>query len=81
MISNLILTGWNWMRWLRLSAGLFILFQAYFSKDNFSAFLGSILLLQAITNTGCCGSSGCNISETKIKAEKEEPKFEIIKPK
>ena len=77
MISNLILTGWNWMRWLRLSAGLFILFQAYFSKDN----LGSILLLQAITNTGCCGSCGCNISETKIKAEKEEPKFEIIKPK
>ena len=81
MISNLILTGWNWMRWLRLSAGLFILFQAYFSKDNFSAFLGSILLLQAITNTGCCGSGGCSVNQTKITDENEEPKFEIIKPK
>lgn len=57
-----------------------IIYSSLFQRIIFQL-LGTILLVQAISNTGCCGSGGCGVNQTKITDENEEPKFEIIKPK
>ncbi len=81
MIYTTLLNNWNLMRWLRLLFGLYLGYQAFVLKDSMSGFLGAFLLIQAITNTGCCGSGGCSVPAVKNKDIKsEEPDFEIIKP-
>lgn len=73
---------WGVMRWLRLILGLYFAYQAFMSKDSFSGFIASFLLLQAITNTGCCGSGGCGVPTQKYAENKPENiDYEIIKPK
>lgn len=54
-----LLTGWNFMRLLRLGMGIFIGIQAIQYHDVLSGLIAAVFLLQAATNTGCCGSSGC----------------------
>lgn len=65
MVSNLkqtFFTNWTFLRWLRLGLGLFVSYQAVLSHDVLAGFVASILLLQAVTNTGCCGTRGCSVS-------------------
>lgn len=52
---------WNLMRWLRLGVGLFLLWQLTQKPDIITGFVSAFFLFQAITNTGCCGASGCSI--------------------
>lgn len=69
------------MRWVRLVMGLFIAFQAFEMQSVLMAFLSAIVLFQALTNTGCCGASGCSVDVPKIKKDQvEDVKFEEIKP-
>jgi len=74
--------NWGIMRWLRLLLGLYLGYQAFILNDSFSGFLSAFLLLQAITNTGCCGSGGCSVPNQKYHEGKSENiEFETIKPK
>jgi hypothetical protein len=61
---RLILQGWNLMRILRLVLAIAILVQGIITKDAVSIILGLIVGGMAITNTGCCGSSGCEVKST-----------------
>lgn len=61
-IRDRLLTGWNFMRWLRLGLGLFVLWHAIQKPDVFAGIISIILLFQAFTNTGCCGASGCSVT-------------------
>jgi hypothetical protein len=54
-----LLTGWNFMRFLRLGVGIFIGIQAVQYRDVLSGLIASVFLLQAATNTGCCGNNAC----------------------
>jgi hypothetical protein len=54
-----LLTGWNFMRFLRLGVGIFIGIQAIQYRDVLSGLIASVFLLQAATNTGCCGNNAC----------------------
>jgi hypothetical protein len=78
-----ILSGWDVMRLLRLGLGIYFGVQAYILMDALSGFLGAFLLLQAITNTGCCAAGQCvPTSKSGVnKAKEEEVQFETIKPK
>lgn len=58
-----ILTGWNFMRWLRLGLGVLIAVQAYQMNDTLSGLLAGFFIFQAVSNTGCCGSGGCSIPQ------------------
>lgn len=82
MNANFIFTGWHLMRWLRLVIGAVMLYQGFGTEDNISIFLGIFLLVQAVTNTGCCATS-CTSSPSShsFKNDKEEPSFEIIHSK
>ncbi len=82
---NTILSGWNFVRLLRLFIGGSAL-AAYFSEhDSFMGMLGIIVTAQAVFNVGCCGSNGCstkpfdNSKESDL--DKNEISFEEIKVK
>ena len=65
MNTQTLLTGWHFMRWIRLVAGLFIGIQSIQTHDAISGAIGAFFLFQAVTNTGCCGAEGCAVPITK----------------
>lgn len=75
-----LLTGWNFMRFLRLGVGIFIGVQAIQYHDVLSGLIASVFLLQAATNTGCCGASGCATNNNyNTKNNIQEVEFEEVK--
>jgi len=77
-----IFGDWGVVRWLRLLLGLYLAYQAFILKDGFSGFLAAFLLMQAITNTGCCGTAGCSVPTQKYNEDKlGNIEYELIKPK
>ncbi len=66
-----ILNNWSLMRGLRLAMGIVALVQAVTQKDITLGIIAGFLLLTAIANVGCCGSSGCAVDYKKSKKEKE----------
>lgn len=67
------------MRWIRLGFGLFLTVQAFQLHDGFAAVIAAFFLFQAVTNTGCCGTSGCSIPAQNTKATNtEEVSFEEV---
>jgi hypothetical protein len=57
-----LMAQWGVMHWVRLAIGAFLLAQGFAKSDQIAAFLGSIVLLQLLTNTGCWGSAGCDLA-------------------
>ncbi|MFM9984397.1 MAG: hypothetical protein ACKVOK_04145 [Flavobacteriales bacterium] len=79
MIQTL-LTGWTFMRWIRLAIGVFIGIQAIRMHDGVSGMFAAFFLFQAVTNTGCCGSSGCATpSPRETKSTVDDVQFEEVK--
>ncbi|MFN8358046.1 MAG: hypothetical protein U0Y10_26525 [Spirosomataceae bacterium] len=67
------------MRWLRLGMGAYGAIQAIQLHDTLTGLIAAFFLFQAITNTGCCGATGC--SSTNIQEpvqEVEEIHFEEV---
>ncbi len=66
-----ILNNWSIMRGLRLVLGIFALVQALTQKDMTLGLLAGFLLLTAISNIGCCGSTGCGVNYKQNRKQKE----------
>lgn len=62
-----LFTGWHFMRWLRLILGVVVGISAFQIHDSISGFVAAFFLFQAVTNTGCCGTSGCATTNTSEK--------------
>lgn len=56
-----LLTGWHLARWIRLALGIALLVQAIATSDMLVGAFAILLFGQALTNTGCCGPSGCSV--------------------
>ena len=67
-LSTTVLSDWDWLRALRLIAGLVLLVHLFQRPDVLTGLLGGILLVQALTNTGCGMGGSCAIPS------KENPK-------
>jgi hypothetical protein len=81
-IKQMLLTQWNLIRIIRLTAGLYLVFQAVQLHDMLAGFISTILLFQALTNTGCCGVSGCAVPpSTKSSNTTQDVDYEEIKEK
>ena len=53
---------WNLIRTLRLIASLLFLYLAFSGEEPLiTGIIGLLLLIQAITNSGCGGSSSCSV--------------------
>ena len=69
--------------WLRLFISAYLIWQGIQMKDNFALFIGSFFLLQAITNTGCCGAGGCSVPNQKMTnkiSDDDHIDYTIVKP-
>lgn len=53
------------MRVLRLAIGVYAITEAVRMNDFAIGFFGGLFLLQALTNTGCCGTQTCAPSVTQ----------------
>ncbi len=81
-MKQLLLTDWHVTRWLRLGLGIFMGASAIQTHDAFVGLLATFLLWQAVTNTGCCGASGCTVRESKGNpSQTSEVRFEEVKTK
>ncbi len=81
-IKQTLLTGWNFMRLLRLGFGIFFIVQAVQVHDTLMGLVGAFFLFTAVTNTGCCGAGRCTAPVQKSTAgESEEITFEEIENK
>lgn len=58
-----IISNWNFMRMLRLLAGIGITVQAMMLRDVLFALAGLLFTGMALFNIGCCGVDGCNAPE------------------
>lgn len=74
-----LLSGWNVVRIIRLILGVMLVIQAIQTKFWGAGLLGGLLLFQAITNTGCCGASGCAVPVNKSKQNVDTIEYEEVK--
>lgn len=80
-MKNILTQNWNPARIFRVAMGIAAVVYAIVSKDSMMGWIGSLLLLMGLSNTGCCGASGCNTPFIKNKAAKasDEIDFEEVK--
>lgn len=53
------LAGWNFMRFLRLALGAFILIKGIMDQNWSFAILGGLFSLMPLFNVGCCAGGQC----------------------
>jgi hypothetical protein len=75
---NKILTGWNFMRLLRLCMGVAIVVQGIMVKDPLFALMGGLFVIMPLLNIGCCASSGCGIRNGVVKQDAQEVAYEEV---
>ncbi|MEO6814252.1 MAG: hypothetical protein ABI172_10005 [Ginsengibacter sp.] len=81
-IKQTLLSGWNFMRFLRLGFGIFFIVQGIQTHDTLIGLAGAFFLFTAVTNTGCCGAGRCASPVQKdATGEPEEITFEEIENK
>ncbi|MES2478393.1 MAG: hypothetical protein V4561_04870 [Bacteroidota bacterium] len=79
-MKQTLLTGWHFMRFLRLGLGTLMTIQFFQTSDKLVGAIGTSLLYQALFNKGCCGSNGCATSPKKSSNNTiEDINFEEVK--
>ncbi len=80
-MKNTLLSGWHFMRFLRLLFGIFAGAQFMETQDAISGLIAVFLLYQVVTNTGC-GVNGCEAPINKKDNNNiEDVSFEEVKIK
>jgi hypothetical protein len=76
-----LLTGWNFMRFLRLGIGLYAVSEAVRTGEMIFLLPGGILLLQVFFNVGCPGGACAPTANTQpLRDVSDEPvHFEELK--
>jgi len=81
MIREILFSDWHLMRWLRLGLGVYIAVQAVQLHDMLAGVIAAFFLIQAITNTGCCGTRSCAVPTKTNSDNTKEIDFEEVKQK
>lgn len=74
-----LLHNWNIVRFIRLLISIFIVVQAIQLHDILFGFFGCFFLFQALTNTGCCATTGCATTLQNTKENTEDVEFTEVK--
>jgi branched-subunit amino acid transport protein len=74
-MKETILSGWNFMRWLRLIMGIYIIITSITGKNYVFAMIGGFFVFQAITNSGCAACAAVPVSKVDQK-DTESIEFE-----
>jgi hypothetical protein len=78
-MKDTILTGWNFMRFLRLGIGLYVLIQSLLNAQYMLAFVGGVFIFQAVMNMGCAACAATPAAKVNPNANPDEVSFEEIK--
>lgn len=70
--------NWNFMRFIRLVLGIFIIVQAVIAKDIPIGLLGILFTAMPLLNIGCCGAGGCSVPTKKSTENIKEVSYEEI---
>lgn len=80
MMKATLLSGWHFMRFLRLGMGIIFMIQAVQMQDKLIGVFALIFLYQAIFNKGCCGANACAKPTNTVPTEQiEDISFEEVK--
>ena len=70
--------NWNFMRFIRLVLGIFIIVQAVIAKDIPIGLLGILFTAMPLLNIGCCSAGGCSVPTKKSTENIKEVSYEEI---
>jgi hypothetical protein len=73
-----MLTGFNWIRLIRLVAGVAVVYQAFITYNAILGVIGAVLLLQGIFNVGCSGASCMPSYKPSTSTASDEIQYEEI---
>jgi hypothetical protein len=77
VMKAMVLSAWNFMRWLRLLMGIYIIITSISGKNYVFALIGGLFVFQALTNTGCAACATAAVSKTD-QNDTESIEFEEI---
>ena len=77
-MKNALLTGWNFIRLIRLALGIFIIVHGIQSNDWSFIALGALFTVMPLLNIGCCSTTGCNLHASKNSKKIENIPYEDI---
>ena len=80
-MKKVLLTNWNPSRIFRVATGLVAVVYAIMQHDSMLGMVGGFLLFMGMTNTGCCGAGGCDVTTTQKTdtIKHEHVQFEEVK--
>ena len=70
-----MLKNWNFMRFLRLAMGIFIIAQGVVLHQWMYVIFGVFFSAMPILNIGCCANNNCN---TNTKLNKKDKKEDLV---
>ena len=68
-MKELLTRGWNFMRVLRMLVGVISIYYAVDRADAILGVAGGLFILSGVFNVGCCGTTGCNIPQSRKKLD------------
>jgi hypothetical protein len=77
-MKQVIFSNWNFMRFLRLGLGIFIIVQSIMAKDWTMGILGLLFTAMPVFNIGCCGTGGCNTPTKKTFETTKDISYEEV---
>ena len=77
-MKQVILSNWNFMRLLRLIAGIAITVQAFIARDLMLGMIGLLFTGMPIFNIGCCGTAGCATPVNNKAVTKKDITYEEV---
>lgn len=80
-MKKVLLTNWHPSRIFRVATGLVAVVYAIIQHDSMLGMAGGFLLFMGMTNTGCCGAGGCDVttSQKTDAIKNEQVQFEEVK--
>ena len=73
------LKNWNFMRFLRLGMGIYIVVIGVQENNFWFVALGAMFSLMPLFNIGCCGVSSCSVPNRKSAKNTNDITFEEVK--
>jgi hypothetical protein len=78
IVKERILKEWNWIRAMRLAAGLAIAAQGLYHSDWFLILAGIVFTSMALLNTGCCAGKACSYNKTTADKVTNDTHYEEV---
>lgn len=78
IMKQAILSNWNFIRFLRLGLGFFIIVQSVIANNWPMGILGLLFTAMPVFNIGCCGTGACNTPTKKTAETTKEITYEEV---